>query len=153
VLTLTRKVDYALIGLAHLVESPDRTVSAREIAQRHGLPLALLMKILKALHQHGVLISTRGVKGGYQIAIDLDHLSLARLIEMVEGSPTRTGPVARRLSRLPPVQGLQYRLMACLRDLKVTDLVKPGRRIDVPLELVGFNGNGQKKRAPATTPA
>ena len=133
-ISLSKKVDYALISLAHLVSNPDRVASAREIGQLHGLPVPLVMNILKRLHQQGVLSSTRGVKGGYQIAIDLDELSLAQLIEIVEAEHEPRRPM--RLSLLPPVQGLQFRLMRLLRQLCVTDLVKPGRRIDVPLELV-----------------
>jgi Rrf2 family protein len=132
--SLSKKVDYALISLAHLVSNQDRVASAREIAQLHRLPLPLVMNILKRLHQQGVLSSTRGVKGGYQIAIDLDELSLAQLIEIVEAEHEARRPL--RLSLLPPVQGLQFRLMRLLRQLRVTDLVKPGRRIDVPSELV-----------------
>lgn len=144
--SLSKKVDYALISLAHLISNPDQVASARLIAERHGLPGPLLMKILKRLHQQGILSSTRGVKGGYRIAINLDDLSLARLIEIVEreaDDPVRAG---RRLSAVPPVLGLQYRLLHLLEQMRVTDLVKPGRRIDVPLERVGRNS-----RASVTT--
>ncbi len=136
--SLSRKVDYALIGLAHLIQNPNRVVSAREVADLHALPLPLLMKILKRLHCHCVLNSTRGVKGGYQIAIDLDELSLGRLIDMVDGMDGQREPGTRRLSTQPSVQALQYKLVGVLRDVKVTDLVKPGRRIDVPVERVGI---------------
>ena len=135
-ITLSKQVDYALISLAHLISNPERVASAREIAQQHDLPLPLLMKILKRLHQRGVLSSTRGVKGGYQIAVNLDEISLARMIQIVDGHEAMMTNGLRRLSVVPPVQGLQMRLMQVLEDLKVTDLVKPGRRIDVPLHRV-----------------
>jgi Rrf2 family protein len=133
VMVLSKKVDYALVSLAHLVEHPDQFVSARQIAERDGLPLPLLMKILKSLNQHGILSSTRGVKGGYRITFDLDELSLGELIGIIEGSVALAVPV-RKLSLQPPVQALQFKLVRFLQDVKVIDLVKPGRRIDVPLE-------------------
>ena len=151
--TLSKKVDYALTSLAHLVENRDQTVSARQIADTHGLPLPLLMKILKALHQHGILRSTRGVKGGYQLTINLDELSLGRLIAVVDGNgaaPVRVEP--QRMSLQPPVQALQYKLVRVLHDVKVTDLVKPGRRIDVPWERVARQNNHQQPM-PVATPA
>ena len=136
-IALSKKVDYALTSLAHLVENRHQTVSARQIADTHGLPVALVMKILKSLHQHGILSSTRGVKGGYQIAVNLDDLSLGRLIAVVDGNGAAQAPGApRRLSMQPPVQALQYKIVRVLHDVKVTDLVKPGRRIDVPWERV-----------------
>lgn len=133
--SLSKQVDYALISLGHLVGNLNQVASARQIARQHALPLPVLMKILKRLHQAGILESTRGVKGGYRISINLDELSLARLIEAVDGAAN--GIVwNKRLSVLPPVQGMQIRLMQLLDQLRVTDLVKPGRRIDVPLDRV-----------------
>ena len=151
--TLSKKVDYALTSLAHLVENRHQTVSARQIADTHGLPLPLLMKILKCLHQHGILSSTRGVKGGYQIAIDLDELSLGRLIAIVDGNGTAAVHApSHRMSLQPPVQALQYKLVRVLHDVKVIDLVKPGRRIDVPWERVR-RLNHSERPVPVATPA
>jgi DNA-binding IscR family transcriptional regulator len=121
------------------------------------------MKILKSLHQHGILTSTRGVKGGYQVAVNLDDLSLGRLIAIVDGNGNsngkinsdeelETGATPRRLSMQPPVQALQYKLVRVLHDVKVTDLVKPGRRIDVPWERVWKSG-GKQTTTPIATSA
>src|SRR5262245_25494766 len=63
-LSFSRKTDYALIALSHLARLQGRTVSAREIAQAYGLPQALVMNVLKAMHRAGIVSSVRGVKGG-----------------------------------------------------------------------------------------
>jgi DNA-binding IscR family transcriptional regulator len=63
-LSFSRKTDYALIAIAHLVANEGQTVSAREIATSHGLPQALVMKILKVLHHAGIVECARGPKGG-----------------------------------------------------------------------------------------
>jgi Rrf2 family protein len=134
-LCLSKKIDYALVALAYLAEREREGVaSAREIAQANELPLPLLMKILKRLHRHGVVSGTRGVKGGYRLARDTDSLSLHDLIVIVEDGD----PIHRR-HRHGPVQALQYRLVRFLRDVKLSDLVIPGRRIDVPLERILHN--------------
>ena len=138
-LRLSKKADYALISLAYLAEHPDHVVSAREIAESCGLPLPLLMNILKVLHQRGILRSTRGATGGYRIASDLSRVSLYELNELVErvenGSDAE--PAAKKLAQHGPAQALQYRLIRFMKDVSVADLVLPGRRIDVPLERVG----------------
>ena len=83
---LSKKSEYALVALAYLAEQPGRLASARQIAEERGLPMSLLMNILKNLQGHGLLSSGRGVKGGYQLARDLGRLSLYELIAIVECS-------------------------------------------------------------------
>lgn len=84
-LSLTRKTDYALIALCHLVHQADRVCTAREISERHHLPGALLMNVLKGLSHSELVNSTRGAKGGYQLARTAESISLAEIIGAVEG--------------------------------------------------------------------
>jgi Rrf2 family protein len=149
VLCLSRKVDYALISLAYLAERPDRLSSAREVAEVCGLPLALLMNILKGLHQHGILRSVRGAAGGYEIASDLNTLSLFDLCEVLD----KHGHPARKMALHGPAQALQYRLGRFMREVSVADLVTPGHRIDVPLEGVGVRRELKREVKPETVGA
>ncbi len=144
-LCLTRKTDYALTALGYLAERQDRVVSAREIARAFNLPEALLMNILKSLQGDAILQSTRGKRGGYQIACDLDGVSLYQLIQILEG---KVEPgcdhedmpgVGRRGWKPAPIRAIQSKLMQFLRDVALSDLVLPGRRIDVPLEALSGN--------------
>lgn len=152
-LSLSRKSDYALISLAYMAERPEQVCSAREIAASQGLPLPLLMNILKTLHTHGLLKSQRGVKGGYRIAFDLEKTSLCELIAIVEcpghgecGCQERVGEDESlgREAIYSPIQALQHKLRRFLRQVRLSDLIIPGRRIDVPLERVGRNANRVK---------
>jgi len=134
-LCLSSKIDYALIALAYLAEREATTfASAREIAEVQNLPLPLLMKILKRLHRNEVVRSVRGTKGGYQLQANLDRLSLFDLIGLVEDDK----PLQKK-HRHGPVQALQFRLIRFLGDVKLSDLVIPGRRIDVPLERLALS--------------
>jgi Rrf2 family protein len=135
-LSLSKKVDYALISLAYLVEHQGRISSARAIAQTHSLPLPLLMNILKAMHHEGILCSERGSKGGYQICVNLDDLSLYDLIDAVDDAEQAESPLIRRLSDRPPLRALQYRMIEFLKKVRLSDLVIPGRRIEVPVEVI-----------------
>ena len=157
-LCLSRKTEYALVALAHLAERLGVVASAREIAEAHGLPLPLLMNLLKNLQAHGLLRSTRGVKGGYRVEADLGALSLYDLIAIVDchGSSEAADPngdcgcldhvndwsrdqsVARFAGSHGAVQALQFKLVEFLKGVRVADLVLPGRRIDVPVERLKF---------------
>ena len=138
-LQLSKKADYALISLAYLAERQAQVVSAREIAARCGLPLSLLMNILKVLHQRGILRSVRGTSGGYQLAGDLECISLLDLSNMLARAKGDEADerVAPRMALHAAAQAMQYQLVRFLKSVTVADLVVPGRRIDVPSERVG----------------
>jgi Rrf2 family protein len=156
-LCMSKKTEYALVALGHLAGQPGQVASAREIARVHSLPASLLINILKNLQSHGLLRSTRGVKGGYQVTADLNALSLHELIAVVDCSgESRDGDcgcqdalhdVTQDLKRNHvasphgPVQALQFKLVRFLKEVRVADLVFPGRRIDVPVERLRLKDN------------
>ncbi len=80
---LTRKTDYALVALAGLARQP--SASARDLAEQLHLPLPVLRNILKVLATHGLLISSRGPSGGYRLARPPQDISLAEIVEVIEG--------------------------------------------------------------------
>src|SRR5262249_49785364 len=131
-LNFSRKTEYALVALAHLAMRPGQTISSREIAQTYRLPQALVMRILKTLHRADIVASARGVKGGYQLAADLHRVSLFELIEVLNAmdcvDANGDGPSLREASLL----ALHGKLMRVLKDVKLSDLILPGHRIDVP---------------------
>lgn len=158
-LCMSKKTEYALVALGHLAEQPGRVASAREIARVHALPAALVINILKNLQSHGLLRSTRGVKGGYQVTADLNNLSLHELIAVVDcagdsgdgdcGCQDAAHDVTQDLEKNRvgsphgPVQALQFKLVRFLKEVRVADLVFPGRRIDVPVERLRLKDNNK----------
>jgi Rrf2 family protein len=160
-LCISKKTEYALVALGHFVES-GRNASAREIAAARGVPQALLMNILKNLQNHGILRSTRGVKGGYRLDRDLNGLSLYELIAVMDcAGHTSAGDcgcldhvreaandleLARISGSQGPVQALQFKLVRFLKEVRVADLVLPGHRIDVPVEHLRFKETIQDRR-------
>jgi len=90
-LSLTRKTDYALLALTRLAGQPGEIVSAREIAERVGVSLPLLMNVLKQLASAGLVSSVRGAHGGYSLARPAEEITLAELIDATEG-PMRLAP-------------------------------------------------------------
>ena len=84
-LAFTRKTDYALIALTHMAKHSEECDSAREIAGLYGIPLPLLMNILKQMAQQGLAQSVRGPRGGYRLAMPAEKISLNDIIKAVEG--------------------------------------------------------------------
>ena len=84
-LLLTRTTDYALLALASLARQTPAGASARGLAERLKLPLPVLRNILKQLTSRGVLKSTRGTRGGYRLARSPQEITLAQLLEAIEG--------------------------------------------------------------------
>lgn len=81
---ISRKVDYALLILSHLARSGE-PCSARELAERYRLSRPFTANILKDLTQHGFVSSQRGVHGGYRLERLPEDITLAQVIESLEG--------------------------------------------------------------------
>jgi Rrf2 family protein len=88
VLSLSKKMDYALIALAHLAKAETaRVVSARELAATHEIPLELLAKILQKLAKAELVVSTPGPTGGYRLALPAEKIRIGAVIEVIDGVP------------------------------------------------------------------
>ena len=150
-LTFTRSTDYALIALAFLSERTG-VWSSREVAVETGLPASLLAKIMKTLQHKRWVASTRGVHGGYRLAVDLQTVSLLELVTALESVEPCSCPGASEYPSAPPLVALKGRLHQFLMNVKVSDLVLHGQRIDVPTESIGIGfKNKINKPAPVVT--
>ena len=86
-LTLTRKTDYALVAVAALAAWSPRAASARDLADRLGVPPAMLRNVLKDLAAAGILDSVQGSQGGYLLARDPADVYVGEVIRAIEGEP------------------------------------------------------------------
>ena len=86
---ISRQADYAVRAVLHLslVNSRARVTRA-EIAEAQEIPLAFLTKILNRLAAAGLVDLRRGVKGGVKLAKAPAEISLADVIETVDGPLT-----------------------------------------------------------------
>ena len=107
-LSLTRKSDYALVALSYLGQqhalAQETPVSARRIADQFGLPLPLLMNILKALSHAGLVTSTRGPQGGYVLSQSPEEISILDVVNAIEG-PVRVALCAPAIHHPPGSAG------------------------------------------------
>ncbi len=84
-LRLSKKADYALIAMKHLAVHRDESSSAREIAEEYAIPIELLAKVLQRLVRGGLLASHQGTRGGYLLARQPDRISVADVIQAIDG--------------------------------------------------------------------
>lgn len=90
-LRLSKKADYALMAMKHLAVRGDRgSSSAREIAELYNIPIELMAKVLQRLVRRGLLASTQGTRGGYQLARTPSQISVADVIQAIDGPVTVT---------------------------------------------------------------
>ncbi len=82
---MSRLLDYSLVILENLNGREGRGLSATELAKSTKLPLPTVRKVLKILLDGGLLRSVRGVQGGYRLVLLLEHITLLRLTEVVDG--------------------------------------------------------------------
>ncbi len=79
--------DYAVLLLAHMVDDTgaERPWSASALAAATGLPLPTVAKLMKMLSKGGFVQAQRGADGGYHLVRDPRALSVAEVIEAVDG--------------------------------------------------------------------
>jgi len=83
---ITKQSDYGIVLMARFAADPGRPLhNARDLAQETGIPLPTVSKILKGLAREGLLVSHRGVKGGYALARPAAEISVAQIIGAIEG--------------------------------------------------------------------
>jgi Rrf2 family protein len=90
-LRLSKKADYALMAMKHLALRGERgSSSAREIAEQYDIPIELMAKVLQRLVQRGLLASHQGTRGGYQLSRLPRLITVADVIQAIEGPVTVT---------------------------------------------------------------
>jgi FeS assembly SUF system regulator len=83
---LTHLADYAVVLMtAAARREPRARLSATDLSQDTGVPLPTAQKLLQQLAAHGLLVGHRGAGGGYALARPVDEISLADIVEAVEG--------------------------------------------------------------------
>ena len=89
-LQLTKRTEYGLIALVHLVDRDGEFVSVREICDRYPVPRRLVAEVLKELGHAGLVESQRGVAGGYALTRPAELVTLGEIVAALEGAPGLT---------------------------------------------------------------
>jgi Rrf2 family transcriptional regulator, iron-sulfur cluster assembly transcription factor len=92
---LGRRADYAIRSTLDLARHPGRLRKARETAAEADVPERYLPQIMAALIRAGIVTSTAGREGGYQMARASADVSLLDVVEAVDGPIRSTECVLR----------------------------------------------------------
>jgi FeS assembly SUF system regulator len=150
---LSKLADYGIVLLNYVAQPVGRSsdltpsrpagLTARELSQRSGLPYPTVSKVLKALGRGGLLVSQRGIHGGYALARPAEQISVAEMVSCIDGPIALTSclaPSAQRceLEAACPVRGNWQRInsvvLGALSKLSLADMQRPSA---LPLHAVG----------------
>jgi FeS assembly SUF system regulator len=81
---MSKLTDYAIVILAHLARD-ENTLTAQALAARSRVPLPTVSKLCKELSRAGLLQSHRGRHGGYSLTRAPEQISVAEVVEALEG--------------------------------------------------------------------
>ena len=130
-LRLSKKADYALMAMKHLALHGEASSSAREIASLYDIPIELLAKILQRLVRRGLLASQQGTRGGYQLARRPLQISVADVIQAVDGpvtvtacSPTESSSCEQfaKCNVRDPLWRVRERILSALGECTIAEL-------------------------------
>jgi Rrf2 family protein len=153
VLRLSKKADYALIALSYMAAPGQRPIlSAREMAERHDVPLELLAKVLQRLVQRGLLTSVQGINGGYRLARAADRVSVAQVVEAIDGPLTLTAceesadPCDQyaKCNIRDPLHQIRERIASALAACSIAELAAAAVTVGAVAPLTWVPGSGNR---------
>jgi Rrf2 family protein len=154
-LRLSKKADYALIAMRHLAAAPaDSSVSAREIAESYGIPPELLAKVLQRLVRSRLLVSVQGTRGGYRLAGDARRLTVADVIQAIDGpvAVTACSPDDHNCEQYDrceirdPLWKIRARIVDALATVSLAELAEPAPAAGAPVAVPMFVRSGATAR-------
>ena len=133
-LRIKKMTDYAVLILSNLAMHDD-FLTAKEISSATHISLPTVKKLLKKLNRKGLVNSRQGVLGGYSLHADAKTISIALLLNALEGnlSITQCASESDKCSVEDfchignAWQLINQRVFASLDDLTRMDLIKPQR--------------------------
>jgi FeS assembly SUF system regulator len=91
VIKLNRMTEYGIAVMASVATSAENGwATATGIAASTGLGSPTVAKLLKTLAKGGLLTSQRGATGGYRLSREAEAISLAEIIELLDGGVSLT---------------------------------------------------------------
>src|SRR5437870_6837312 len=92
---VSAKAEYACVAMLELAASHGnpQPLRVKAIADAHGIPPRFLVQILLQLKGAGLVASTRGAAGGYQLVKPPEEITLGMVMGIIEGKSVPTSNV------------------------------------------------------------
>ena len=141
-LRLSKKADYALMAVRHLaLTSGPSSASAREIAEQYDIPIELMAKVLQRLVRAGLLLSTQGTRGGYTLSRPSVTISVADVIQAIDGPFTITACSTEKndceqyskCSIRDPLWQIRERIAVTLGTVSIAEMAAESDAAQVPV--------------------
>ena len=130
---LTARSEYALLALVHLArQNSGEVVSADSIARAKDIPLKFLEQILLTLKRARYLRSTKGQRGGYQLAKPAEAVTLAEIVRLFDGALAPTESTSKHFYGPSPIEK-ERRLLRLFREIRdlVSNRLEPATIADM----------------------
>lgn len=107
---VSAKAEYACVAMVELAakHGDNQPVQIKTIAEAHGISPRFLVQILLQLKGAGLVASSRGASGGYQLTRSPQNINLAEIIYTIDRNPVGHS----ELSSLP--QSLVVQALHCV---------------------------------------
>jgi len=81
---LSKTAEYALRGVVRLARERGTNLTTKKLAQDTGIPAGYLSKVLQALGKSGLVVSQKGLGGGFRLARDPEGVSVLEVVNAVD---------------------------------------------------------------------
>jgi Rrf2 family protein len=159
---LTSLADYAVVMMAAAARHPaGARLTAGLLAEETGVPLPTAQKLMGRLAHAGLLSSARGTGGGFRLAREAAGISLADIIEAVEGPIAMTNCIEgttfdcalERSCRVKPhLNAANTAVRGALQGVSLTSLAGTSPVRAEPVEALSFLA-AEKKEGASTSSA
>lgn len=128
------KAEYACVAMIELAAryGDSQPVRLKDVAAAHGIPQRFLVQILLQLKANGLVNTTRGAAGGYQLGrapLKITLADIVGIIDQTDTEPARTGGGAS--PSVEAVRGVWKQIntaqMRILADTTLADLLDRAR--------------------------
>lgn len=129
-LKLSKKIDYGLLAINYMASANHEPIAnTKQIAEEYNIPVELLAKVLQRLAKKGLITSQNGPKGGYALAKSPTHITVADVVEAIEG-PIRIVDCYRvyhcrqidRCSIRSPIEKIQANIIQLLDSMTMAQM-------------------------------
>ncbi|MFA4982446.1 MAG: Rrf2 family transcriptional regulator [Candidatus Omnitrophota bacterium] len=129
---LTRNTDYAVRAVIFIAGKNGEIVSTAEMIRALKIPTPFLRKILQALSRAGVVVSQRGIGGGFKLARPAERISLTEIIHVFQG-PLKLNeclfmkslcPRRKRCALKSKIDGIERYVTAELESITIGSLIR-----------------------------
>lgn len=157
---LNRLTDYAVVVMSQMTHKPREVHTAPRISHDTGIPLPTVSKLLNALAREALVVSHRGAAGGYSLGRPATEITVAQIIQALEGPIALTACVEGsgnhcEVECLCPMRGNWDRVNQAIHDalnqVTLSEMAASWQAMFGPAETAPETGKGEERESAVRT--